>query len=424
MSFLVQVTMGKKISLFFAKSRTAMYWLVFSLLLFALPAFAQADQDSPQSQGATEKQRSTKIQRLNELAFELKYDRSDTVFILLHQAVTLAEGIGDTLGAVTALNILGDAFQNRLQMDSASFIGVPANRSVKLQFFEPIDHRFSLKDKGSNDNIDSDASRSNGMTGTFQASQGSQVHTKMDCGLWSPGEVAAFVWNDLDGDGKQDAGEPGIEGVFVELLESNNDLLVSTTTDPNGLVTIFDVPADRAVKLAFTAPAGYSITLKDRGSNDNIDSDASLSSGRTATFQATMGQQLFAKWDAGLVEEGTNGARIVQEQLEAPTSPLTVGQDITRQTSGLNLEAFPNPFSDRLTIRYALGESGPVNLAVFNLQGQLVRQLYQGQTDLGEQQIQAWDGTDANGNLLPAGMYLIQMKTREEVVNRKVLLQH
>ncbi len=305
----------------------------------------------------------------------------------------------------------------------ATFGGVPADRAVKLQFFEPIDHRFTLKDKGSNDNIDSDASRSNGMTGTFQASQGAQVHTKMDCGLWSPGEVEAFVWNDLDGDGKQDEGEPGIEGVFVDLLESNNDLLVSTATDADGIATILDVPANRAVKLQFTAPAGYSITLKDKGSNDNIDSDASRSNGRTATFQATMGQQLFVKWDAGLVEEGTSGARVVQEQLETPTAPVAVEEDLELEGAGLSLTAFPNPFSEQLTLEFYTSKAGPARIDVFNLQGQLVRNLYNGQLDAGQHQVQRWDGTGANAKPLPAGMYLIQMKTGEEIVNQKVLLQ-
>ncbi|NRB48634.1 MAG: T9SS type A sorting domain-containing protein [Saprospiraceae bacterium] len=305
----------------------------------------------------------------------------------------------------------------------ATFGGVPADRAVKLQFFEPIDHRFTFKDKGSNDNIDSDASRSNGMTGTFQASQGGQVHTKMDCGLWSPGEVEAYVWNDLDGDGKQDEGEPGIEGVFVDLLESNNDLLVSTATDADGIATILDVPANRAVKLQFTAPAGYSITLKDKGSNDNIDSDASLSNGRTATFQATMGQQLFVKWDAGLVEEGTSGARVVQEQLETPTVPVALEEDLELEGAGLSLTAFPNPFSEQLTIEFYTSKAGPARIDVFNLQGQLVRNLYNGQLDAGQHQVQGWDGTGANAKSLPAGLYLIQMKTGEEIVNQKVLLQ-
>ena len=34
------------------------------------------------------------------------------------------------------------------------------------------------------------------------------------------GEIGDFVWLDLDGDGVQDAGEPGLGGVTVELRDS------------------------------------------------------------------------------------------------------------------------------------------------------------------------------------------------------------
>lgn len=114
----------------------------------------------------------------------------------------------------------------------------------------------------------------------------------------------------------------------------------------------------------------------------------------------------------------------VQPSIPASAAAEAGGQPMEQGLQpALQLEAFPNPFSEQLTIRYATAKAGQVDLAVFNLQGQLVRMLYQGQTDTGEQQLQQWGGTDSSGHLLPAGMYLIQLKTGEEVVNQKVLLQ-
>ena len=46
-----------------------------------------------------------------------------------------------------------------------------------------------------------------------------------------------FVWNDLDGDGVQDAGEPGIAGVTVTLAGTNDlsaPVTGTTTTDADG----------------------------------------------------------------------------------------------------------------------------------------------------------------------------------------------
>ncbi|MBX2874496.1 MAG: hypothetical protein KTR30_20405, partial [Saprospiraceae bacterium] len=225
---------------------------------------------------------------------------------------------GVTGAEVHLLESNGDLLQST-QTDEkglATFLSVPADRPVKLQFFEPIDHRFTLKDKGSNDNIDSDASRSNGMTATFQANTGYQLHQKVDAGLWSPGEIQALVWDDMDGDGKQDDEEPGLANAQVELLDTDNSSLITTTTDENGIATIFDVPANRSIKLKFTSLDGYSFTSKDKGSNDNIDSDPSKSSGVTASFFAEQGQQLFTTWDAGMTEN--NQSALVDN---TPTMP-------------------------------------------------------------------------------------------------------
>jgi hypothetical protein len=43
------------------------------------------------------------------------------------------------------------------------------------------------------------------------------------------------VWNDLDQDGLQDAGEPGINGVVVNLKNAVGAVIATTTTNGSGL---------------------------------------------------------------------------------------------------------------------------------------------------------------------------------------------
>ncbi|WP_187396393.1 SdrD B-like domain-containing protein, partial [Staphylococcus aureus] len=43
-----------------------------------------------------------------------------------------------------------------------------------------------------------------------------------------------YVWEDTNKDGKQDADEKGIKGVYVILKDSNGKELDRTTTDENG----------------------------------------------------------------------------------------------------------------------------------------------------------------------------------------------
>jgi SdrD B-like domain/GEVED domain len=53
-----------------------------------------------------------------------------------------------------------------------------------------------------------------------------------DFGYQPPGAIGDFVWLDLDQDGVQDAGEPGLAGVSIQI--SNGTTTYTVTTDPNG----------------------------------------------------------------------------------------------------------------------------------------------------------------------------------------------
>ncbi len=56
-------------------------------------------------------------------------------------------------------------------------------------------------------------------------------------------DVSGTVWNDTNSNGVQGAGEPGIAGVTVNLVNAAGKVVATTTTDSNGNYTFFDVPA-------------------------------------------------------------------------------------------------------------------------------------------------------------------------------------
>jgi hypothetical protein len=90
--------------------------------------------------------------------------------------------------------------------------------------------------------------------------------------------IGDFVWNDLDRDGIQDLGEPGIPGVTVNLYEAAGLSFVdSTVTDALGeyLFSIeFDNPlAGVPLIVEFNLPAGFVFTVPNVGADDTIDSD-------------------------------------------------------------------------------------------------------------------------------------------------------
>lgn len=95
------------------------------------------------------------------------------------------------------------------------------------------------------------------------------------------GKVGDVVWEDKDGDGIQDFGEPGIENVLIELhnCDPNSGIAIQyDTTDANGEY-LFDmvIPGNYFVK--FILPGDFEFTLDNVGSNDNVDSDVDGTNG-------------------------------------------------------------------------------------------------------------------------------------------------
>ena len=129
------------------------------------------------------------------------------------------------------------------------------------------------------------------------------------------------VWRDLDSDGIQDDGEPGVEGVVVNLLDGDGNQLyfdadsgeytndpdagfppVTTTTDANGNYLFDELPAGD-YQVEFVPPADLGFTFAGIGSDADSDSDADRLTGRTATVTVAGGDAI-TNLDAGLVEGG------------------------------------------------------------------------------------------------------------------------
>jgi len=70
---------------------------------------------------------------------------------------------------------------------------------------------------------------------------------------------------------------------------------------------------------------------------------------------------------------------------------------------------YPNPFNAGTQIRFSLVAAGPVGLRVYNMLGQLVKTLADGDLPAGEHQAH-WDGTDQNGSALSSGVYFYRLE--------------
>ena len=165
----------------------------------------------------------------------------------------------------------------------------------------PSGCEFTLPNQGSSE-VDSD-SDFNGLVACFTLDENEEEST-IDVGLvTSLLNIGDFVWNDLDGDGIQDSGEPGIADVTVYLYNDNNDIVAVTTTNNAGQYIFENVLPD-TYYLVFADPDGFSVSDPDQGDNNELDSDVTNfvfnSAGSTTDlFELIAGQEDDFSFDAG-----------------------------------------------------------------------------------------------------------------------------
>jgi len=81
----------------------------------------------------------------------------------------------------------------------------------------------------------------------------------------------------------------------------------------------------------------------------------------------------------------------------------------------------PNPFNPTTIIEYTLPRQSRVTISVYNIAGQKVITLLDGDRGAGTHRV-TWDGTDQNGRAVATGIYLYRLQTDKFVEAKKMLL--
>jgi hypothetical protein len=82
---------------------------------------------------------------------------------------------------------------------------------------------------------------------------------------------------------------------------------------------------------------------------------------------------------------------------------------------------YPNPFNPSTTIRYSLPARSTVELAVFGVDGALIRVLDSGVKQMGTHEAM-WDGRDASGATVASGVYFYRLNAGTFSETRKMVL--
>jgi hypothetical protein len=162
-------------------------------------------------------------------------------------------------------------------------------------------------------------------------------------------------------------------------------------------------------------------------------------------------QNLPADWEVVLLDKASRVAINFSEkkQYAFPSGNgktvrefrVVVGRKDFVETNDLNSEGvpqafalgqnYPNPFWSGATSRFAgnpstridyeLPITSYVKISVYNLNGQLVRKLFDGEHSAGRYTV-SWDGSNTFGDRMASGVYLVRMEATRFAVVRKIVL--
>ncbi|MCP4549778.1 MAG: T9SS type A sorting domain-containing protein [bacterium] len=124
-----------------------------------------------------------------------------------------------------------------------------------------------------------------------------------------------------------------------------------------------------------------------------------------------------------LVMVGSNGSTS-ESLLSAPlhcTGVTGIEEPGLESPAYARLSAYPNPFNPKTSIRFEQATTGPAHLAVFGLDGRLVRTLVSNELPAGGYERQ-WDGLDDRGHPQSSGVYLVHFRGTGVTAREKLVL--
>ena len=161
--------------------------------------------------------------------------------------------------------------------------------TYKVKFVQPVGYLGLTLANVGNDATDSDPEVATATTAAIALVAG-QTSSSNDAGLLVENAVLGdYVWLDLNDNGLQEAGEPGMAEADVTLYDATGTAVRTMTTDGAGKYTFTEVPPG-AYRLGFALPSSFALTKQNQGGDPAIDSDPNPDTARTALFTLLPGQ--------------------------------------------------------------------------------------------------------------------------------------
>jgi hypothetical protein len=82
---------------------------------------------------------------------------------------------------------------------------------------------------------------------------------------------------------------------------------------------------------------------------------------------------------------------------------------------------YPNPFNPTTNIKFTIIKAGNVNIDIYNIKGELIKTLVNGNYNVGEHSV-VWNGMDNKGKTVSSGVYFYHMLSKEYSSTKKMIL--
>jgi len=98
----------------------------------------------------------------------------------------------------------------------------------------------------------------------------------------------------------------------------------------------------------------------------------------------------------------------------------TVSSVLPVETKMNSLQAYPNPFTNSITISLETIHNTPVTINIYHINGSIVKTIQSKRVSGGSYSV-SWDGKDFSGRKVNSGVYLVQLILNDRVENTRIL---
>ncbi len=162
------------------------------------------------------------------------------------------------------------------------------------------------------------------------------------------------------------------------------------------------------------------LVYSDNANRDQVPFSFEVVTGSRSVSEPILNYQVFnedeGEFEQGSIISGMQDYSMVKfTEFEEPSNNLPVIEKVQLHNN------FPNPFNPETNVSFSIPAEQEVILTIYNLKGQKVKELVNGNFPAGKQSV-VWEGKDENGKQVASGLYFYKLKTGKKEISKKMLL--